>query len=130
MPHPERISNRLQNRRIFLSSPLMAHEVFPLPEITYPLKIDTLGKMLALGYHAWANCNAPFCNHNVPLNLVALAREFGPDNPEWDEEFKRTRYCTKCRKAGRGRWPVTLIISPCTDPHSDLHEWEKRRAGA
>src|SRR5882672_1718304 len=53
--------------------------VLKLPEITSPLSIDTVGKMLAMGHEATIHCLTTGCNHSSSLNLVALGRhiDFG-----------------------------------------------------
>jgi hypothetical protein len=35
-----------------------------LPEITYPLSIDTLGQHLATGHEITMHCNAQGCHHS------------------------------------------------------------------
>ncbi|WP_095081666.1 hypothetical protein [Mesorhizobium sophorae] len=51
--------------------------MFKLPEIAYPLKIDTIGKMLALGHEADIHCLTTGCHHTSRLNLVAMGKRIG-----------------------------------------------------
>jgi len=51
--------------------------MFRLPEVSYPLWIDTIGKMLALGHEAAIHCLPPGCGHAARLDLVALGHRLG-----------------------------------------------------
>lgn len=98
---------------------------FWLPEITYPLTIDTVGKELALGVEIKAHCNTYLCNHRARLNLVRYARRFGMDAPCGHAELARVYYCPVCRAAGKPDRNLTFISQPLTDPHSDWPRKER-----
>jgi hypothetical protein len=70
-----------------------------LPEITYPLSIDTIGKHIALGYEVHATCDK--CRHNGRLNLVRLAYKLGFDHGCMAPEIRPHVVCSGC---GRRRW--------------------------
>jgi hypothetical protein len=98
----------------------VAHKIFPLPEIVYPLAVDTIGKHLALGYEITAFCVAHGCHHKARVNLVALARRLGPEHGCGAADLRPHFFCARCRAAGRPDRNVTFIRSPPTDPHTDL----------
>ena len=75
--------------------------MFKLPEPTYPLSIDTIGKMLALGMEINCHCNAYGCGHKARVNLVAVARIKGIDYSCMHDDLVKVIYCPKCRDAGR-----------------------------
>lgn len=52
----------------------------PHPEIIYPLKIDTIGKLLAMNDELTVHCFANRCNHSGRMNLVALGNRLGFDH--------------------------------------------------
>jgi hypothetical protein len=78
-----------------------------LPEITYPLRIDTIGKQIALGYEVHAHCES--CNHNGRLNLVRLAYKLGFDHGCLAPEIKPHVVCREC-----GAKQMGFILSPPT----------------
>jgi hypothetical protein len=65
-----------------------------LPDITYPLRIDTIGKQIALGYEVHASCEK--CRHSGRLNLVRLAYKLGYDHGCLAPEIKPHVKCAKC----------------------------------
>lgn len=58
----------------------MEHDL-DLPEITYPLTIDTIGKMIATGHTLTGYCKDYQCRHRATIDLVAFARRYGVDHP-------------------------------------------------
>jgi len=74
---------------------------FKLPEITYPLHVDTIGKVLALDGEIDVYCNtcAPWRGHR--LNLVAIAKRHGIDYSSMHWDLIKVVYCPECRTAGR-----------------------------
>ena len=74
---------------------------FRLPELTYPLSINTLGKKMADGQEITIHCHTYGCNHRARINLVMLARKLGMDHGAMDAELRPYFYCQRCRDAGR-----------------------------
>lgn len=101
----------------------MARHPFRLPEITYPLSIDTIGKMLALGDELSVHCETQGCNHSSQVNLVMLARKIGMDHSCMADDLRRYFYCPKCREAGRPDKKIGFINLVPTAPASD---WPRR----
>jgi len=93
---------------------------FPLPQITYPLKLDTIGKLIATGHEVTAYCNAYGCRHSGRLNLVMLGRKLGMDHGSLARDLLPHIHCPKCREAGRNDRDLQLILSAPTWPHSVL----------
>lgn len=89
-----------------------------LPEITYPLSIDTIGKMLAMGHEATICCLTTGCNHSSRLNLVALGHRIGFDHSCLVQDLDRYFYCPVCRAAGRDDKRIGLVHHTLTDPVS------------
>lgn len=87
-----------------------------LPQITYPLKVDTIGKLIVLGYEVTGYCHNEGCRHSRRVNLVALARRRGVDLPP--RMVRSALYCRPCREAGQPDRNVSLTVLPCVHPHS------------
>jgi hypothetical protein len=92
--------------------------MFRIPEIPYPLEIDTIGKMLAMGSELSIHCHTDGCNHSGRINLVALGYRIGFDHGCMDEDLRRYFYCPKCREAGRPDRKFSFRHRVLTDPHS------------
>jgi hypothetical protein len=84
-----------------------------IPEITYPLRIDTIGKQIALGYEVHASCEK--CHHNGRLNLVRLAYKLGFDHGCLAPAIRPHVVCREC-----GAKEMGFILSPPTNC-SDIH---------
>ncbi|MGE3305034.1 MAG: hypothetical protein AB7I52_03605 [Rhizobiaceae bacterium] len=93
---------------------------FKLPELTYPLKIDTIGKSLAFGEERSAHCRTYECggNRTRRLNLVAIARRYGMDYPSGHDSLIRIVYCSECRAAGRPDRNIGFVRHQPTYPYS------------
>lgn len=92
--------------------------MFKLPEITYPLSVDTIGKALAMGTEITAHCESRDCSHRSRINLVALAGRLGMDHPIAAEALQRHFYCPRCREAGRPAKRISFSTHPLTAAHS------------
>lgn len=101
-------------------SPVM----FRLPEITYPLSIDTIGKMLATGHEATINCLTTGCRRSSRLNLVALGHRLGFEHSSLVQDIGPHFFCPACRDAGRDDKRIGVIYHSLTNPHS---EWPRER---
>lgn len=102
---------------------------FQLPDITYPLAINTIGKMLAMGQEIHITCGTYGCDHDGRLNLVQLARRLdkpgrpGLDQPTGRDALLRHVYCPQCRRAGRpDRQLHFVVVNP--EAHS---AWPRER---
>jgi len=96
--------------------------MFRLPEISYPLSVDTIGKMLALGHEAVIHCLTTGCGHAARLDLVALGHRLGFEHSCLVRDIGRYFYCPKCRAAGRDdkRIGMThLVLSRPDDQEKD-----------
>lgn len=104
--------------------------MFRLPEITYPLSINTIGKALAMGHEASVNCLTTGCNHAARLNLVALGKRLGLDHSCLAQCITPHFYCPKCRTAGRPDKRVGMILHTMSAAHSawprEREEWRAR----
>lgn len=89
-----------------------------LPEITYPLVVDTIGKMIALGEDLSVYCNNHGCHRGQRVNLAMLAHRVGMAFPSDARALKPMFFCSLCRDAGRPDRNISFIIAPCTVPHS------------
>ncbi|CAM5659571.1 hypothetical protein MAUB1S_11489 [Mycolicibacterium aubagnense] len=81
---------------------------FQLPELTFPLVVDTIGKELALGQELHVRCSNNGCGRGeARLNLVALARcvdrpgHPGLDHPSGRDNLLPHLFCPECRRNGR-----------------------------
>lgn len=99
--------------------------MFRLPEITYPLSIDTIGKMLALGEEMSVHCRNPGCARHSRVNLVALGHRIGFDHSCHARHLERHFFCPNCRAAGRDDKRVGFIHHTLTIEHS---KWPRGRA--
>lgn len=96
------------------------HPVFPLPEITYPLHLDTVGKLLALGYGMTAYCDTLYCHHRSKVNLYRLAQRIGRDHSSMHDDIVGYFHCSECRKAGRPDRNISFRLGCCSYPHSNV----------
>lgn len=92
--------------------------LFPLPQVRFPLSVDTIGQHIALGYEIWASCETTGCNHTVRVNLVLLSRYLGPEHGARATDLRRYFYCPKCREGGRLDSRISFAHYSCTAPHS------------
>jgi hypothetical protein len=104
--------------------------MFKLPEITYPLSIDTIGKMLATGAEMSANCLNTGCHQSSRVNLVQLGYRLGFDHSSMAVDLQPYFFCPRCRAAGRDGKRVGFIQSTLTDPYSlwprERHVWRQQ----
>lgn len=91
---------------------------FQLPEITYPLSIDSIGKLLALGHEVTIHCHEYGCGHRARINMVKLARKLGMDHPILDKDLKPHFFCSCCRDAGRVSTNFGFVHHALTLPFS------------
>ncbi len=70
-----------------------------VPEITYPLSLNTVGALLATGSGIIVYCDE--CGRYRNLNLVTLARRFGMGFNTMHDSLIRVIYCAECKDAGR-----------------------------
>lgn len=87
--------------------------LFPLPEIAFPLVIDTLGLCLATGTDISMHCQD--CGKSRRLNLVRLAKYLGPDHGTMAADLRPHVWCVECGARGEA---IGFIVQAPTDPHS------------
>lgn len=80
-----------------------------LPEITYPLVVDSIGKMLALGDELSVHCNNHGCHRRARINLEALCRAKGVDHGCMEDDLRPLFFCAPCRQAGRPDRNISFI---------------------
>lgn len=97
---------------------------FKLPQITYPLTIDTIGKVLAMGAEISVNCHAYGCAHGGRLNLVRIAQRHGMDYPCSDVGLRKVVFCPRCREAGRDDKNIGFVHHPLT---VQVSKWPRER---
>lgn len=81
---------------------------FKLPEITYPLSIDTVGKVIATGHDITMHCYG--CGRHARVNLVQIAKRHGMDYNSLAPSLSRVVSCKECKKAGR-RKDIGFLLS-------------------
>jgi hypothetical protein len=99
---------------------------FVIPPITYPLRLDTVGMLLATGAEITVHCCNQDCRQEARINLVRIARRHGMGAGILRPDLLRLCYCASCRAAGRPDRNISFIHHALTVPFSDL----TRRAGA
>lgn len=92
---------------------------FRLPEITFPLSVDTIGKMLVLGSELSVHCETHGCHHSAYVNLVQLGYRIGFDHSCMADDLRRHFYCPRCREAGRPEKRIGFIGHARSNPASD-----------
>ena len=96
---------------------------FRLPELSYPLTVDTIGKVLAMGSEIHVFCHTDGCGRNSRVNLVRLSHRLGMDHGCMEADLKRVLYCQACQEAGRPSRNIGFItVSP--GPRS---EWPREK---
>ena len=76
-------------------------------EITYPLVVDTLGKMRMMGSRLSVNCAT--CNKHTMLDMDDLIERLGEDHGCMATDLKPLFYCVDCRREGRPDRNITFI---------------------
>jgi hypothetical protein len=94
----------------------MAPRPFRLPEITYPLSINTIGKVLATGHEISITCHR--CNRHRYINLVQLSYKLGMDHSSMAVDLKPHFYCPACREAGKPDRDIAFTLHVPTAPKS------------
>jgi hypothetical protein len=105
-----------------------------LPEITYPLVVDTIGKTLAMGADISLACyNCEGSDRHRRLNLVKLARRYGMDYPSGQDSLIKVVFCPSCRSAGRYDRNIGFIHHANSLPHSiwprEANSYAKAKGG-
>lgn len=95
-------------------------EPFAIPEVTYPLRLDTVGMLLATGTEVTVECSDQRCRHPGRVNLVQLARRYGMGKRVLRSDLQRLFYCAPCRAAGRPDRNLAFIHHALTVPVTDL----------
>ncbi|MEO9614307.1 MAG: hypothetical protein ABJG86_11265 [Nitratireductor sp.] len=85
------------------------------PVITYPLRIDTLGKARACGYSIWIHCDTFGCWRHRRIDLGALADRLGPGHGCLAVDLAPRFHCSDCRAAGRADRNLSFTLHPATN---------------
>lgn len=75
---------------------------FRLPEITYPLRIDTIGKVLATGHELYVSCHAVDCHNRSRVNMVRLGYRLGFDHSSLQADISPYFHCSRCGSKDMG----------------------------
>ncbi len=70
-------------------------------DLSYPLVVDTLGKMRALGMSLSVSCYTYLCHKHTWLDMDGLIARLGEDHPGMHDDLLPHFFCSKCRSAGR-----------------------------
>lgn len=70
-------------------------------DLSYPLVVDTLGKMRALGMSLSVSCHTYLCHKHTWLDMDDLIARLGEDHPCMHDDLKPHFFCSKCRAAGK-----------------------------
>lgn len=70
-----------------------------MTKLTYPLTVDTLGKVKALGGGISITCN--ICHKYSLLDLDKLIEKLGEDHGCMDWDLRPLFHCQRCRAGGR-----------------------------
>lgn len=96
---------------------------FKLPDIVYPMSIDTVGIVMAEGYEISMHCYG--CGRKgVRLNLVQIARRHGMSYGSMESDLKKVVSCIECKAAGRPKKNIGFTLHAPTNPHS---RWPRER---
>lgn len=111
---------------------------FPLPKVTFPLTINTIGIVIATGHEIVARCCANGCTRKEGrLNLVQIAMRspLGWEQGTLHDELLQYVFCPVCRAAGRNDKNLAFTLSTgdahCLWPKAehDRSEAAKRSRG-
>lgn len=86
-----------------------------MAKITYPVTVDTLGKVKALGGGLSVNCSA--CNKHTMLNMDILIEQLGEDHGSMDADLRPYFFCKDRRAAGRNDKNISFILHAGAPPH-------------
>lgn len=70
-----------------------------MTKLTYPLTLDTLGKLKAVGTRISINCN--ICHKHTMLDMDKLIEWLGEDHGCMDWDLRPRFHCERCRAEGR-----------------------------
>lgn len=70
-----------------------------MTKITYPLVLDTIGKLKATGSGLSVHCSK--CNNNTRLDMDKLIERLGEDHSCMHDDLFPLFYCKRCRDARR-----------------------------
>ncbi|KQZ26606.1 hypothetical protein ASD50_04200 [Mesorhizobium sp. Root552] len=76
-------------------------------KLTFPHKVDTLGKVKALGGSISMICST--CNKQTMLDMEMMIGMLGADHGCLDADLRPYFFCTHCREAGRDEKNFSFI---------------------
>jgi hypothetical protein len=106
------------------------HNLFPLTTAEIEASSDTIGQHIAYGNEIRARCTNIGCNHNVPLNLMVVARYLGPDHGARAADLKPYFFCPTCRDEGRYDKHIEFTRYACIAPSCAIDHRENQRQAA
>jgi len=90
-----------------------------MSEITYPFRLNTLGKIKQTDHAISLTCYV--CRNHVVLDTDNLIERFGADHGSMDADLRPHFYCGRCREAGRDDRKFGFILhapGPKTGPYA------------
>lgn len=81
---------------------------FKLPEITYPLEINSVGMIMVTGHDITMQCHV--CGRHARVNLVPIAKRHGMAYSTLTPSLRKVVSCKECKAAGR-RKDIGFLLS-------------------
>jgi len=95
-------------------------DLFRLPQLTYPLTIDTIGKLIATDHTLTVYCNAYGCRRSVEINLVALGRRIGYTHSCLSPALRQHFHCKACRARGGEGKDLSFVMGLVQEERTTL----------
>lgn len=70
-------------------------------DLSFPLVVDSLGKMQALGMRLSVSCYTYLCHKHTWIDMDELITRLGDHHSCMEVDLKPHYYCAKCRGAGK-----------------------------
>lgn len=107
-------------------------------DLSYPLSIDTLGKVHALGMRLSVYCHNYLCHRHTWLDMEDMIARFGEDHSSMHDDLKPHFFCSQCRALGKPDRNIAFTLhiktpAPPTDsvlasiPAPDLRTIRERK---
>ena len=81
--------------------------MLPGMKLTFPQKVNTLGKVKALGGSISMSCST--CAKQTPLDMDMMIGLLGAGHGSLDADLRPYFFCTDCRAAGRDEKNFSFI---------------------
>lgn len=98
-----------------------------MTKLTYPLTIDTIGKLKATGGGLSVHCST--CNKHSVLDMDRLIERLGEDHGCMHDDLFPLFFCQRCRDAGRPDKDIGFTLIDNTDPQDGANPYMKAKGG-